>query len=60
MTHVGGIENMRARVEQSLGGTFSLETNPGQGVQITYRIPLSEAKEKTHDNTTETATGTAG
>ncbi|MFN8493510.1 MAG: GAF domain-containing protein [Caldilineaceae bacterium] len=42
LTHVGGIKNMRARVEQSLGGKFTLDTQPGQGTRLTYQIPLHE------------------
>jgi len=45
LTRVGGIENMRARIEQSLGGHFTLATQPGQGVKITYCIPLGKPKE---------------
>lgn len=59
LTHVGGIENIRARIEQSLSGTFELETQSGHGTTLTYRIPLGEAKERLHDNPSETATGAA-
>lgn len=43
LTRVGGIENMRSRIEQSLGGAFTLRTAPGQGTQLVYHIPLVDA-----------------
>ena len=59
LTHVGGIENMRARIEQSLGGIFTLATQPSQGTRITYLIPLRETKETNHDPIQQAATSIA-
>lgn len=59
LTRVSGIENMRVRIEQSLGGSFDLDTQLGRGTRITYRIPLGQAKEATRDHIIETTAGVA-
>jgi signal transduction histidine kinase len=59
LTRVDGIENMRARIEDSLGGWFNLNTQPGHGTQITVRIPLIQAKEAIRDHTIETTASVA-
>jgi signal transduction histidine kinase len=59
LARINGIENMRARIEDSLGGSFDLNTQPGQGTQITVRIPLGKAKEATRDHTIKTTASVA-
>lgn len=49
LARINGIDNMRARVEQSLAGVFELESSPGNGVTITFCIPISDMKELSHD-----------
>jgi signal transduction histidine kinase len=43
-----GLKSMRERIE-SLGGTFHLDTHPGEGTQVTATIPIPRARrEKGH------------
>ena len=51
---VNGIRNMKARVEQSLAGSFALVTAPGQGTRISIAVPLDN-----HEGAKETSNGSA-
>lgn len=55
LVRVNGIDNMRARVEHSLAGTFELESSPGKGVTITFCIPIPDMKETSHDPSERTS-----
>jgi signal transduction histidine kinase len=42
-----GLANMRGRIEM-LGGSLSIESQPGQGARITARVPLPVAATPNH------------
>lgn len=43
LVRVHGIQNMRARVEQSLAGHFTLDSQPGSGTRVRMTVPLAAA-----------------
>jgi signal transduction histidine kinase len=44
-THRGGLRNMRERAEE-LGGTFTMDSSPGRGSRIVWRVPSRPAEDK--------------
>lgn len=51
LARVNGICNIRARIEESLAGSFELVSVPGEGTIITFIVPLPtaiESEEKIH------------
>jgi signal transduction histidine kinase len=40
LKRINGIQNMRSRIEDSLAGSFAVESEPGKGTTITFAVPL--------------------